>query len=85
MILLDLNMPGTGGKEVLQQIKSSPELRKIPVIVLTTSNDEKDIEACYDLGANSYVQKPVDLAGFMEAIGRLKDYWFTVSILPKPA
>jgi len=83
MILLDLNMPGTDGREVLEQIKADPKLRKIPVIVLTTSTDERDIERCYEIGANSYVQKPVDLSGFMEAIRRLKDYWFEVVVLPK--
>lgn len=83
LILLDLNMPGTDGREVLEEIKADPELRKIPVVVLTTSTDERDIERCYQAGANSYVQKPVDLAGFMEAIHRLKDYWFEVVVLPK--
>ena len=83
LILLDLNMPGTDGREVLEQIKADPDLRKIPVVVLTTSDDERDIEHCYQAGANSYVKKPVDLAGFMEAIRRLKDYWFEVVVLPK--
>jgi CheY-like chemotaxis protein len=81
VILLDLNLPGTDGREVLADIKSNDELRSIPVVVLTTSNDERDIEACSRAGANSYVQKPVDLHGFIEAIRRLKDYWLEVSIL----
>ncbi len=82
-ILLDLNMPGTDGRDVLAEVKADPVLRKIPVIVLTTSSDERDIEDCYAFGANSYVQKPVDLKGFMEAVQRLKDYWFEIAILPK--
>jgi len=68
---------------VLETIKRERHLRKIPVIVLTTSSDERDIESCYAAGANSYVEKPVDLGGFMQAIQRLKDYWFEVVILPK--
>jgi CheY-like chemotaxis protein len=83
MILLDLNMPGTDGREVLQEIKSDPVLKKIPVIVLTTSNDERDIEQCYKDGANSYICKPVSLPGFFEAIQRLRDYWFEIVVLPK--
>lgn len=83
IILLDLNLPGTDGREVLRMIKADPNLQKIPVIVLTTSNAEQDIERCYAAGANSYVQKPVDLVGFIQSIARLTDYWFNVSILPK--
>jgi CheY-like chemotaxis protein len=82
MILLDLNLPGTDGREVLAEIKSDPKLRAIPVIVLTTSRDERDITTCYDAGANSYIQKPVRLEEFMRAIERLKTYWFEVVILP---
>ncbi len=83
VILLDLNLPGTDGREVLSEIKNDPDLKQIPVIVLTTSKDERDIEVCYRCGANSYIQKPVDLEGFMQAIERLNDYWFEVVILPK--
>ena len=83
IILLDLNLPGTDGREVLRKIKADPKLQKIPVIVLTTSNAEQDIEQCYAAGANSYVQKPVDLVGFIQSVARLTDYWFNVSILPK--
>jgi two-component system response regulator len=83
VILLDLNLPGTDGREVLSEIKADPELKQIPVIVLTTSSDERDVAACYKAGANSYIQKPVDLDGFMQAIERLNDYWFEVVILPK--
>jgi CheY-like chemotaxis protein len=83
VILLDLNLPGTDGREVLEKIKKDDQLKKIPVLILTTSNDERDIDACYIAGANSYIQKPVDLEGFMKAIQRLNDYWFEVVILPK--
>ncbi|NIL97279.1 MAG: response regulator [Planctomycetales bacterium] len=84
IILLDLNMPGTDGREVLAEIKKDDKLRKIPVIVLTTSTDPRDIEACYAAGANSYIQKPVGLEGFMQAIQRLHDYWFEIVVYPKP-
>jgi CheY-like chemotaxis protein len=83
IILLDLNLPGTDGRQVLEEIKSTEALKQIPVIVLTTSNDERDVTACYRAGANSYVQKPVDMNGFMRAIARLNDYWFEVVILPR--
>ena len=83
VILLDLNLPGTDGREVLAEIKATPQLRQIPVIVLTTSSDDRDVQACYNAGASSYIQKPVDLDGFMQAIERLNDYWFEVVILPK--
>jgi len=83
IILLDLNLPATDGREVLRQIKLDAELHKIPVIVLTTSNAEQDIRRCYDCGANSYVQKPVDLQGFVLAMTRLKAYWFEVAVLPR--
>jgi two-component system, response regulator len=83
MILLDLNLPGTDGRDVLGEIKRDPKLRTIPVVVLTTSRHERDIQTCYDAGANSYIQKPVRLEEFMRAIERLKAYWFEVVILPK--
>ena len=82
LIMLDLNMPGTDGREVLQEIKNDPELKKIPVIVLTTSSDALDINKCYEAGANSYIVKPVNLPGFFEAIQKLKDFWFEVALLP---
>ena len=83
VVLLDLNLPGTDGRQVLNEIKGSEHLRDIPVVVLTTSADERDITACYRAGANSYIQKPVDIDGFMKAIERLNGYWFEVVILPK--
>ncbi len=83
MILLDLNLPGTDGREVLVEIKRDPNLRTIPVVVLTTSRDERDIQTCYDAGANSYIQKPVLLEDFMRSIEQLKTYWFEVVMLPR--
>jgi two-component system, response regulator len=83
LILLDLNMPGLDGRRVLAILKGDNELRKIPVVVLTTSNDDRDIEECYQLGANTYIQKPVDLDGLFAAIQRLKDYWFEIALLPR--
>lgn len=84
MIILDLNLPGTDGRDVLKTVKSDSLLKKIPTIILTTSSDERDIEACYQSGANSYMIKPVDLDGFMQAIQRLSSFWFETVIFPKP-
>lgn len=83
LILLDLNLPGTSGREVLAQIKADESLKKIPVVVMTSSRDPEDIDACYRDGANSYVVKPVDLDGFFQAIARLREYWFEISVLPE--
>jgi CheY-like chemotaxis protein len=85
LILLDLNLPGTDGREVLARIKSDAQLRTIPVIVLTTSTDERDIEGCYRAGANSYIQKPVSLDAFLRSVQLLKSYWLEVAILPRSA
>ena len=85
VVLLDLNLPGTDGRQVLAEAKADGQLKRIPVIILTTSSDERDIQRCYDAGANSYVKKPVDFDGFLQAIRRLSDYWFEVVILPKNA
>ena len=84
IILLDLNMPGMDGREVLEEIKRDPVLKQIPVVVLTTSADERDIQDCYRRGANSYMQKPLDFEGFMKAMSRLSNYWFEVVVLPNP-
>lgn len=83
MILLDLNLPGTDGREVLRTIKQDSELKTIPVVVFTTSDDERDVNACYQIGANSYMQKPVELDGLIQAIRRMKDFWFAVVLLPR--
>lgn len=83
IVLLDLNLPGTDGRQVLRVVKADPDLKKIPVIVLTTSRARQDIERCYADGANSYIQKPVNLEEFVQAITRLREYWFEVALLPK--
>jgi CheY-like chemotaxis protein len=83
LILLDLNMPGLDGRGLLTTIKSDSNLKIIPVVVLTTSTDKRDIEKCYAEGANSYIQKPVDFNGLIDSIQRLKDYWFQIVVLPK--
>lgn len=81
-ILLDLNLPGSDGHEVLMRIKTDSTLKSIPVVVMTSSRDEADIEACYGAGANSYVVKPSNLEGFFNAVTKLKEYWFQISLLP---
>ena len=83
LILLDLNMPGLDGRGLLTRIKSDYDLREIPVVVLTTSDDERDVNACYELGANSYIRKPVDLDGFYSAIKTMRQFWFEIALLPK--
>jgi CheY-like chemotaxis protein len=83
LILLDLNMPGLDGRKVLEAIKGDPQLKRLPVVVLTTSSDQVDIDRCYALGANTYIQKPVGFQGLIEASARLKGYWFGVALLPK--
>jgi two-component system, chemotaxis family, response regulator Rcp1 len=82
IILLDLNMPRKDGREVLSEIKEDPDLKQIPVVVLTTSADEEDVLRSYDLHANCYVTKPVDLAQFMKVVTAIEDFWFTVVKLP---
>ena len=84
LILLDLNMPGRGGRSLLADIKKHTKTRKIPVVVLTTSSDTHDVEECYAMGANTYIKKPVDLDGFFVAIKQLKEYWFSIALLPNP-
>jgi CheY-like chemotaxis protein len=84
LILLDLNLPGTDGRTVLQEIRRDPELATIPIIVLAVSDDPQDIEECYRAGASSYIKKPVDLAGYIRALQRLADFWFEIVVLPKP-
>jgi len=85
LVLLDLNMPGMDGRTTLQAIKQDKDLKRIPVIVLTTSADERDVENCYQMGANTYVQKPVSFEGLIEAIHRLKTYWLEFALLPREA
>lgn len=82
LMLLDLNMPGVDGRAVLREMKQKDKLKNIPVVILTTSSDEKDVEKCYELGASTYIQKPVSFTGLTEAVRTMKDYWFGVAILP---
>ena len=82
MILLDLNMPGLDGRELLGIIKQHQALKSIPVVVLTTSKDPRDIDECYALGASTYIQKPVSFEGLTQAIKTMKDYWFGIAVLP---
>jgi CheY-like chemotaxis protein len=82
LILLDLNMPRKDGREALAEIKANPDLRKIPVIVLTTSKAEEDIFRSYDLGVNSFITKPVTFTGLAEAMKVLAQYWFEIVELP---
>jgi CheY-like chemotaxis protein len=82
LILLDLNLPGTDGREVLAMIKKSATLKTIPVIVLSTSSNPKDIEDCYQSGVNSYMLKPMDINELKIAMQMMLDYWFKVAILP---
>ena len=84
LILLDLNLPGTDGRSLLAVIKDDEDLRSIPVIVLTTSNNPQDIAACYRRGANSYQIKPVDYARFKQILQTMLAYWFQTVTLPHP-
>lgn len=82
LILLDLNLPRKNGREVLQEIKSDPDLKFIPVVVLTSSKAEEDIVKSYNLHANCYVTKPVDLEQFLKVVRSIEDFWLTVVKLP---
>ena len=78
LILLDLNMPRMNGRKFLEKIKSLDDLKRIPVVVLTTSEAESDILASYDLGASGFIVKPVNMDDFIEQVQQLEDYWFTL-------
>jgi two-component system, chemotaxis family, response regulator Rcp1 len=82
LILLDLNLPRKDGREVLREIKSDDHLRRIPVVVLTSSDADTDILRSYDLGANCYVTKPLDLRAFQAIVQAVEDFWFTIVRLP---
>lgn len=82
LILLDLNMPRMDGRELLEKIKQEPDLRRIPVVILTTSKSEEDIVKSYDLHANCYITKPVDLDQFISVVKSIEDFWLTVVKLP---
>ena len=82
LMLLDLNMPKLDGREVLRQIRARDDLRRLPVVVMTTSQQEEDILRSYDLGANSYLTKPVSMEQFLRVAEGLDDYWFQLVVLP---
>ncbi|WEL18658.1 Rec domain [Halorhabdus sp. SVX81] len=82
LVLLDLNMPKKDGWDVLEEINDDPELRRIPVIVLTSSEAESDIVKSYDLQANAYLSKPVDYSGFMDVVRSLEEFWLSVVKMP---
>ena len=82
MILLDLNLPRKDGREVLAEIKADPDLRSIPVIILTSSQADEDILKTYNLHANGYIVKPVDLEQFFRIIKQIKEFWMSIVVLP---
>lgn len=82
LILLDLNLPKVDGREVLSRIKTDPELRRIPVIVLTTSTREEDIVRSYDLGVNTFISKPVRFEDFIKVVTAIQEYWIVIATLP---
>ncbi len=83
VVLLDLSMPRMGGQECLRQIRKDEDLKMLPVVVLTSSSEERDIIESYNLGANSYIQKPVDFDQFVKAIQTLGLYWLVLNVSPK--
>jgi CheY-like chemotaxis protein len=82
IILLDIKLPGIDGFEVLRQIKSTPLLKRLPVIILTSSKDEGDRALSYDIGANSYLVKPVSFEGFLHVVQQVDGYWLTINVAP---
>lgn len=83
LILLDLNMPGMDGRTALTEIKADPDLRRIPVVILSTSKADEDILGAYNLGANSFVSKPVTFDGLVDVMRTLDNYWFQMVALPR--
>ena len=81
-MLLDLNLPKKDGREVLKEIKSAPGLRRIPVVILTISKAEEDVLKSYDLHANCYITKPIDLDQFIKVVRSIEDFWLTIVKLP---
>jgi CheY-like chemotaxis protein len=84
MVLLDLNLPRKDGREVLNEVKQDALLRTIPIVILTTSAAEEDILQSYNLHANSYITKPVDLGQFVRVVNSIQDYWLKIASLPRP-
>jgi CheY-like chemotaxis protein len=81
-ILLDLNMPKKDGREVLRELKDHPIFKKIPVIIFTTTNNEMEINRCYELGANTYIVKPASFDGLLQVVENLHQYWFRTATIP---
>ena len=84
IVFLDLNLPRSDGNQVLAHIKTSRRLRSLPVIVVTTSKRRRDVQTCYQLGANSFVVKPVSMVTLRELMAALAEYWFSLVLLPEP-
>lgn len=84
LVILDLNLPKRSGQEVLADVKADPDLRRIPVAVLTTSAAEADVVRTYDLGANCYLTKPVDVEQFLNVVQSIEDFWLGLVRLPRP-
>lgn len=82
LVLLDLHLPGIDGHEVLQEIKVTPHLKRLPVIILTSSQEEQDVIRSYDRGANSYLVKPVSVNGFLDIVNLIDHYWLSLNISP---
>ena len=82
LVLLDLNMPRKDGREVLKEVKEDPDLRRIPVVVMTSSAAEEDIIRSYDLHANAYLTKPIDFDGFLDVVGTIEEFWLSVVKMP---
>lgn len=82
LVLLDLNLPKRDGREVLEEIKMDPSLRRMPVVILTTSNAEQDIQKSYNLYVNCYINKPVDFDKFFDIIQKIEEFWLKTAILP---
>lgn len=82
LVLLDLKLPGLDGIEVLRQIKATPMIKRIPVVILTSSHEPADREACYDLGVNSYLVKPVSFENFLDVVREISGYWLVLNVGP---
>jgi CheY-like chemotaxis protein len=81
-ILLDLNMPKKDGREVLKELKQHPQLKKIPVVIFSTTNNEQEMKRCYELGANSYITKPNSFESLLKTVAALRSYWMQTSSIP---
>ena len=82
LVLLDLKLPGIDGFDVLREVKSTPILKRLPVIVLTSSREEGDRALTYDIGANSYIVKPLSFAGFLDVVRQIEGYWISLNVAP---